>query len=102
MEFDQYFNFAEALLWFVIAAVLFVKGWGSQFRALALFSTLIIFFFGVSDLVEVWSRAWWQPWWLLVWKMICGVGMLLSLIYYFRKKKVMQSSPESLDSGEKS
>lgn len=31
--------------------------------------TLVLF--GLSDAVELYTKAWWHPWWLLVWKAAC-------------------------------
>jgi hypothetical protein len=32
--------------------------------------------FGLSDLVESQTGAWWTPWWLFAWKALCVLGLL--------------------------
>jgi hypothetical protein len=56
-----YANLTEAALWIALAvAVLFrAKSWPG--RALA--AALVLF--GISDLVETRTGAWYEPWWLL-------------------------------------
>lgn len=81
-----YFNYAEAALWAVIACVLLVKRRGSEvpIARLQLLAAVAFFFFGISDLVETQTGAWWKPWWLLVWKVACVVALLGTLIVYKR------------------
>ena len=43
--------------------------------------------FGVSDIVEVETGAWWRPWWLLVWKGLCIVVLLVLLWQHYRAGK---------------
>ena len=52
--------------------------------------------FGISDLVEMHSGAWWEPWWLATWKGACVVVMVLQLWQYARHKRRMaaQGSPQ--------
>ena len=44
-------------------------------RAYFLAATFVLF--GLSDVVELQTGAWWRPWWLLVWKAIC-IAILVS------------------------
>ncbi len=79
------FNHAEAGLWFVIALVLAVKlRMGRPWRWL-----LPVAFgcFGVSDLIEVQTGAWWEPWWLFVLKAACVLVFLLAWLAYRRQEK---------------
>jgi hypothetical protein len=46
-------------------------------------ATLIAF--GVSDVIEIQTGAWWRPWWLLVWKGLC-IAVLVSLFWQWRAK----------------
>jgi hypothetical protein len=65
-------NYAEAALWGVIGVVILLLGarWRISTRGrVVMFVTLLAF--GVSDVVEAHTGAWWEPWWLLVWKGIC-------------------------------
>ena len=62
MELDQILNLAEALLWFAIALILFLRAKRSvPNRMLMRISAAAFFVFGLSDLVEMVTRAWYQP-----------------------------------------
>jgi hypothetical protein len=92
-------NLAEALLWggmgvgFAIRAVclLDAKRDGSGVATLA---AVTLIAFGVSDLVEATTGAWWRPWWLLLWKGLC-VGLLLALIvkHIITRRNLKRNSP---------
>jgi hypothetical protein len=43
---------------------------------------LISLLFGISDLVESRTGAWWRPWWLLVWKGLCVAGLVYCSLKY--------------------
>lgn len=40
--------------------------------------------FGLSDVVEVRTGAWYQPWWLLVWKGVCLATIVAVLVGTWR------------------
>ena len=81
-------NLAEAGLWFIIAATAVAIGIRKpapvRRRCLLLAVTLVAF--GLSDLVETRTGAWWRPWWLLAWKSAC-VGVLLTLLLLARRRQ---------------
>jgi hypothetical protein len=41
--------------------------------------------FGISDLIESETGAWWEPWWLFVMKSLCVLGFLLAWRAHCRK-----------------
>jgi len=43
--------------------------------------------FGISDLVEVQTGAWWDPWWLFTLKAFCVVIFLAHCIQHQRKSR---------------
>lgn len=64
-------NRIEAGLWIIVALIVLVAlrrrlAW----RWLALLVITLVAF-GISDLVETRTGAWYRPWWLLVWKGVC-------------------------------
>lgn len=70
------FNYAEAGLWFIIAGALAWKlRMGMPWRWLV---PVAFGCFGVSDLIEVQTGAWWEPWWLLVLKAACVLVFVLA------------------------
>ena len=68
-------NFAEAWLWFGLAAVVLARG-GRRKCARAGAAWLVLF--GGSDLVEMVTGAWWEPLWLFFWKAACVIGLAAS------------------------
>ena len=71
-------NAIEAVLWLLIAAILLVAGFrspASRYRCWLIAAVLIAF--GISDVVEIRTGAWWRPWWLLAWKGSCIVTFIL-------------------------
>ena len=60
-------NLIEAGFWVVFATAIAI-GASSQPRAmrlLGLTAGAVSLLFGISDLVEARTGAWWRPWWLL-------------------------------------
>lgn len=84
-SFTSYFNILEAALWFAISAVLFCK-WRrlSRPKRFGLDLPIAFFCFGISDLIEAKTLAWWEPWWLLVLKTLCVLVFLRYAIGYAR------------------
>ncbi|OGR81926.1 MAG: hypothetical protein A2X32_05485 [Elusimicrobia bacterium GWC2_64_44] len=71
-------NFVEAAVWILIGFYLFFRSKASatgQGKDYLLLSALFLAF-GLSDVVEVYSGAWWKPWWLLAWKALNAIGLL--------------------------
>lgn len=66
-------NYAEAFLWVAIGVAVSVFG---RSRARIGLTTALIAF-GVSDLVETRTGAWYRPWWLLGWKAACVLAMVV-------------------------
>lgn len=85
MAFDPLFvyaNYVECGLWAGLGAVTLIKGKGSARLVLA--GMLVAF--GISDLVETRTGAWYRPWWLFAWKAICVLGILVVGIAMVRKR----------------
>jgi hypothetical protein len=81
-------NYIEAFIWFCFAfgfALDALKTSGNT-RIHRLITTLIFLLFGCSDIVEVQTGAWWSPWWLFVWKVSCGLSMMLLFWVYLRDR----------------
>ena len=82
-------NYLEAALWITVAgvfAVLAARRQGTVRRRCAL-ATVTFFLFGLSDIVEVRTGAWWRPWWLLAWKATCVLAMLWLLWRHMRDRR---------------
>ncbi len=100
-------NRIEAVFWVVCAAGLLIAAFRRKSeneslppgkRALGpgadvLISAVTLVLFGVSDLVETVTGAWWRPWWLLLWKGVC-VAILAALTYrHYRKSSNKRERP---------
>ena len=76
-DFSRLFNLCEAGLWFLIAAVLMIRPVPKLARTIWRWLLPAAFaVFGVSDLIEAGTGAWWHPWWLLVMKAACVLVFL--------------------------
>jgi hypothetical protein len=82
-------NRIEAGLWIGIATVLGIAS--AYLRGIerrdAIAAACVFAMFGLSDVVESRTGAWWRPWWLLVWKGVCLLAFLLLLIRYVRRSR---------------
>lgn len=81
------FNYIESVLWFVISAILTtqtLRKSNSRYFKLLVVSSLTFFLFGISDVIEANTGAWWRPWWLLLLKIICVISLLGCFIWYRR------------------
>ena len=89
----QLANILEALLWMGIGIGFLVVAYRrvAVARAYCAIAALLLIIFGVSDLVEVATGAWWRPWWLLLWKTLCVCGLLIVLLQHYRSKRQYRS-----------
>ncbi|HEV2295896.1 MAG TPA: hypothetical protein VGR35_18765 [Tepidisphaeraceae bacterium] len=80
-------NYIEAALWgtigigFLLHALL-RRGGASSFVA-----SVAFLLFGLSDVIETRTGAWWRPWWLLVLKGMCLAVFLVLLARYALAKR---------------
>jgi hypothetical protein len=88
MEPDQIFNIAEGILWIAIALILLARSFKpSPHRVLLIVSSGAFFLFGISDFIEVFTRAWYQPLSLLALKATCVVTLIACFVVYRRTLK---------------
>jgi hypothetical protein len=81
-------NYIEAVIWvcFAIGFAITAAKASGQIRIHRLIATLTFFGFGLSDIVEVQTGAWWRPWWLFCWKASCVLSMMLLFSWYWRDR----------------
>ncbi|MGB7710375.1 MAG: hypothetical protein WBL95_12735 [Microcoleus sp.] len=81
-------NYIEAFIWFCFAVGFALDALKTSGKTIIhrLITSLIFFLFGCSDIVEVQTGAWWSPWWLFVWKVSCGLSMMLLFWVYLRDR----------------
>jgi hypothetical protein len=81
-------NYAEAVLWILVATAFGVCALrGGRARGRCAFAGVVFLLFGLSDVVEVQTGAWWRPWWLFTWKALCVLSMLWLLWDYLRRRR---------------
>ena len=74
-------NRFEAALWFAFAALCAIKAARASRDRRRIFAMLAAAFavFGVSDLIEAETGAWWRPWWLAAMKGACLVVLVAGI-----------------------
>ena len=68
----RWINLAEAAMWIAVGIGVLVLS--RRTRAHLLLAIALIAF-GLSDVAEVRTGAWWRPPWLLAWKGACVAGI---------------------------
>lgn len=92
-DFAFCFNLIEALIWFSISvkfATLAIKNATALKRAFIVFS-LTMFLFGISDLIELFTRAWYKPVGLFLLKASCVVSIAYCVFVFFRNRKEFEN-----------
>jgi hypothetical protein len=94
MDIERHGNLIEAGVWLVAAVVVL---WQARCDRVEMKRTLwalafALAIFGLSDVVEVHTGAWWRPWWLFAWKAACVVVLLCAFMNYFRIRKRVRRS----------
>jgi hypothetical protein len=78
-------NLIEGIFWLLLGGLcvaMFVAGkWPSRW---VIPLAVLLILFGVSDLIERHTGAWWRPWWLLLWKAVCVIGLLACALMLYR------------------
>ncbi|MDF3130036.1 hypothetical protein P0Y35_12585 [Kiritimatiellaeota bacterium B1221] len=71
-----FFNLGEACLWFFMALFVFRQmRKGGRVQTLGITGVTLVIF-GLSDLIELQTGAWWRPWELLAMKGFCLITFL--------------------------
>ncbi len=82
------FNYLESVLWFMFALILLVNatrfGVGHRLFKVTLVTAVTFFLFGISDVIEAHTGAWWHPFGLLLLKVAC-VLTLAGCYYRYRQ-----------------
>lgn len=85
-------NLCEVPWWIGCGLFVFAKSLraGSHDRRRGLLSAVTLVLFGLSDVVELQTGAWWRPWWLPVWKGICIAILVTCAVFHVRRHGVLQ------------
>ena len=89
LDFFSTANYVEAAFWGVVGAafaVAAVRKRGAVRRECAIAAVTFVAF-GISDVVEVRTGAWYRPWWLLGWKGVCVISLARLLVNHVRARR---------------
>jgi len=77
-------NLIEAGFWFIFALAIAFGSVGRPrpIKLLGVTACADALLFGMSDIIESRTGAWWRPWWLLAWKALCVAGLVLCFLKY--------------------
>ncbi|MEZ4104128.1 MAG: hypothetical protein R3B60_02480 [Candidatus Paceibacterota bacterium] len=81
------FNTYEALFWLILSLVVFLfkNHLPSKYKNWIIFSSINVFLFGVSDIVEIYTEGFLHTAkWLLCWKALHVVGLVISFGWYIK------------------
>lgn len=85
------FNYLEALLWLCISSVLLVVarliGRNDKNYTVSMVAAVSFAAFGITDVIEASTGAWWKPWWLLLFKSVCVVVFIACFAFYKKNSK---------------
>jgi len=86
---EEIFNACEGVWWLLFAGFV---GWhwrqaAAGPRRLSQITAVLLALFGVSDFIEVRTRAWWRPWPLLLLKAMCVSGLMVCGVLAVRLRK---------------
>lgn len=85
------FNHLESVLWFLMALALFAallkNGFAGPYAKILACGSLSFALFGISDIIEASTGAWWRPVWLLAIKAVCIVMFIGCYLAYRRIKR---------------
>ncbi len=99
LRFTEWFNAFEAVLWMGVAGLILWRG--AELTALPLRTrwvwALSFFLFGVSDVIEFFTGAWWKPPALIVFKALCVFGIVFCGMQLRRVNRV--SEPDHTEGG---
>lgn len=101
MTYVDAINLFEAIWWPVLGAVVFSRGrkLPPSRNRLATIAAFWLILFGVSDGIELYTKAWWRPWWLLVLKGTCLAALAGCAIaaLLWRKRSGVTESGDKLE-----
>ena len=88
MEFDQIFNLIEGVFWISIAALLiYHAAKKTEYRSILIGSSITFLLFGISEFIEINTRAWYHPWSLLTLKALCVLSLFVHFVWYLKIKR---------------
>jgi len=84
------FNILEALFWFLLSVMFFryyLKS-NSLLKSKFLILSITLILFGISDMIELFTGAWYEPLGLMVLKLSCGASMIYCFSVFIVNRKL--------------
>ncbi len=83
-----WFNVIEAGIWFIIGTrfLLYALRKTTNLKKPFLIFSITLFFFGLSDIIETQTGAWYKPWELFLLKAICVILIAGCIIAFLRHR----------------
>ncbi|ESP91451.1 hypothetical protein N483_18100 [Pseudoalteromonas luteoviolacea NCIMB 1944] len=89
------FNYIESMLWFAMALTLIInlllKGHKDAYFTVSIIASLAFIAFGISDIIEASTGAWWRPFSLLALKAVCVVSFIGCFVKYRKIKSAIHT-----------
>lgn len=89
MNFVDAINAFELVWWTMLGVMVLAHSLmtASSMRRLEITTAIFLILFGLSDGIELYTKAWWNPWWLMVLKGICIAGLVGCAIWWNRSSR---------------
>ena len=86
MDAVKIYNIIEIFLWLGFSVIFWIPALrrDEKRRAFCITGAVTFMVISASEVVEVYTGAWWRPWWLLVWKASPAVVFALMGRWYLR------------------
>ena len=81
------YNAVEAAWWGVLGVGLLIGKGRGETRVYRRWLGVVLVVFGASDVIEIWTGAWWRPWWLGVLKVACGFLIVMVAMLWVRRPR---------------
>jgi heme A synthase len=83
MNFHGWGNSIEAVFWVVVGVIVFCRS-RRESPAVRTVACAAFVLFGVSDVIEIFTAAWYKPVGLLVFKAVCLTTLVACYVWYRR------------------
>ena len=82
-------NYIEAGFWIVIGLGFCVQAirLTGRVQNQCIVASIALVLFGLSDVIEVQTGAWWRPWWLFAWKAACVIVLFVLIVIHWRGRR---------------
>lgn len=100
-DLERFGNLAEAVLWELVAVFFAWRCFQARRSLRWVFGALAatFFVFGISDVIEARTGAWWRPSWLLFLKGACIISIIVGFRMYYLIGNQETAEPDGAGNG---